>query len=155
MFIIIIVCIIVLIPLSFQGFGGPKPPVPKLSLSISNCSNLDSDLMWNSSTWSSTATLNPTWSSPNPNSTVLNPETEYFYLYRISYAWYSMIGFLITVGVGLLVSVLYSKISGFEPELVEDNLLFHLTNRSSNNSYRVHEASGDTEKPEKIQECKL
>ncbi|XP_023341743.1 putative sodium-dependent multivitamin transporter isoform X2 [Eurytemora carolleeae] len=144
-----------LIFVSWIGFGGPKPPVPKLSLSISNCSNPDSDLMWNSSTWSSTATLNPTWRPTNSNSTELNPETEYFYLYRISYAWYSMIGFLITVGVGLLVSVLYSKISGFEPELVEDNLLSHLTNRSSNKSYRVHEAFGDTEKPEKIQECKL
>ena len=30
-------------------------------------------------------------------------EVEYFYLYRISYAWYALIGFVVTTSVGYLV----------------------------------------------------
>ena len=37
-------------------------------------------------------------------------DEEYFYLYRISYAWYSFIGFCMTVVVGLLVSAIYRRV---------------------------------------------
>ena len=37
----------------------------------------------------------------------LSDGSEYFYLYRISYAWYSFIGFTVTILVGLIVSAIY------------------------------------------------
>jgi hypothetical protein len=54
------------------GFGGPKPPLLALPTSTENC------------------TLLPL--QPDHNSTRPGGETEYFYLYRISYAWYSFLG---------------------------------------------------------------
>ena len=68
------------------GFGGPKPPAPVLPVSTANCS---SDLV--------TSHHLPNMTSPDQEEA-----PEYFYLYRISYAWTSAIGFLITVLVGII-----------------------------------------------------
>ena len=56
------------------GFGGPKPPAPKLPMSTDNCTLLP---------------LLPTNSTTTSGG---EDEEEYFYLYRISYAWYSFLG---------------------------------------------------------------
>ena len=64
------------------GFGGPKPPAPVLPVTTANCSS--ADLV------------------TNMTSTDQEEASEYFYLYRISYAWTSAIGFLITVLVGII-----------------------------------------------------
>ena len=36
-------------------------------------------------------------------------DPEYFYLYRISYAWYAAIGFFMTVTVGLIASLFAAR----------------------------------------------
>ena len=53
---------------------------------------------------------------------LLEKDPEYFYLYRISYAWYSFIGFVTTFTVGILVSCVYTKLAG-KTVLVEDKYL--------------------------------
>ena len=68
------------------GFGGPKPPPPVLPVTTANCS---SDLV--------TSHQMSSMTSPDQEEA-----PEYFYLYRISYAWTSAIGFLITVLVGII-----------------------------------------------------
>ena len=40
------------------------------------------------------------------NMTLTGEEEEYFYLYRISYAWTSAIGFFVCVVVGVVVSAM-------------------------------------------------
>ena len=69
------------------GFGGPKPPAPALPVSTANCSS---------------ANLVTSHQMSNMTSPEQEEAPEYFYLYRISYAWTSAIGFLITVLVGIL-----------------------------------------------------
>ena len=44
-----------------------------------------------------------------------DPES-YFYLYRISYAWYALIGFLVTMAVGLVTSLVCEKIGLCQPQ---------------------------------------
>ena len=56
---------------SWIGFGGPKPPSVRLPVSVANCSNV-ADI---------TKQLDAATS-----------DDQYFYLYRISYAWTSAIG---------------------------------------------------------------
>ena len=71
------------------GFGGPKPPAVPLPVSAANCSLTDdADLV--TSHQMSPSILTSVTEAP-----------EYFYLYSISYAWTSAIGFLITVLVGI------------------------------------------------------
>ena len=65
------------------GFGGPKPPAPALPVSTANCSSADHQMS-------------------NMTSPGQEEAPEYFYLYRISYAWTSTIGFMITVLVGII-----------------------------------------------------
>ena len=57
---------------SWIGFGGPKPPSVKLPVSIANCTDTES------------------LDSSSPVDA--GKPQEYFYLYRISYAWTSAIG---------------------------------------------------------------
>ena len=70
------------------GFGGPKPPAPALPVSSANCSAPgDTGQVVTS----------------HPMSSDMSQDTpEYFYLYRISYAWTSAIGFLFTVLMGIM-----------------------------------------------------
>ena len=69
------------------GFGGPKPPAPALPVSTANCSS---------------AALVTSHQMTNMTRPDQEEAPEYFYLYRISYAWTSAIGCLITVLVGII-----------------------------------------------------
>ena len=76
-------------------------------------------------------------------SSLIEIEPEYFYLYRISYAWYSFIGFVTTFTVGILVSCVYTKLAG-KTVLVEDKYLATFLRRSDGNGQfrengKVHE----------------
>lgn len=73
------------------GFGQPKPPVTALPVSVDHCNVTMAD----------SAAGNLTLSDPDSGS-----PSSYFYLYRLSYAWYAAIGFLLTVSVGLTCSLL-------------------------------------------------
>ncbi|XP_067005284.1 putative sodium-dependent multivitamin transporter [Anabrus simplex] len=86
---------------SVIGFGYPKPPEKVLSVSTDGChSNMTvfvTQDLWNVST--STTTMEP------PEST-----DEYMYLNRLSYLWCVVIGFLVTLAVGNLVSCLLNSV---------------------------------------------
>ena len=69
------------------GFGGPKPPASALPVSAANCSAPGDTQV---------VTSHPM----TPDMTQDTP--EYFYPYRISYAWTSAIGFLATVLMGVM-----------------------------------------------------
>ena len=69
------------------GFGGPKPPAPALPVTTANCSSAD---------------LVTSHQMSNMTCPDQEEAPEYFYLYRISYAWTSAIGFMITVLVGII-----------------------------------------------------
>jgi len=91
--------------ISWIGFGGPKPPPVKLPVSVANC----------------TIPIDPPAQNPT------NP-SEYFYLYRISYAWTCCLGFLVTVITGNVVSELLRLLSGTQRE-VEPLLLAKIVRR--------------------------
>ena len=74
------------------GFGGPKPPAPRLSVSTEGCPKV--------LPVQQTQVLNQT----TIQDLSLDPTPEYYYLYKISYAWYAMIGFLITLTIGMATS---------------------------------------------------
>ena len=84
---------------SWIGFGGPKPPPNKLPVSVSNCTE---------------AFVEDVASSVSQNS------EDYFYLYRISYAWTSAIGFLVTVIIGVVVSEVVNLISRDQARVMVD-----------------------------------
>lgn len=74
--------------LLFLGFGGPRPPPPTLPFSTENC------------------TIN----RPQTNIKILNQtidDNAYPYLYRISYLWYSPIGFCISFFGGWLLTIVF------------------------------------------------
>ncbi|XP_011158008.1 putative sodium-dependent multivitamin transporter isoform X2 [Solenopsis invicta] len=75
---------------------GPKPPVPKLSVSIEGCANSTS--MLTEQTYF--------------NSTIKPDPSSYFYLSRISYLWYNPIGLVITLVVGYVASFIVRRIQG-------------------------------------------
>ena len=81
------------------GFGGPKPPASPLPVSAANCSLPDDAELVTSHQMMSPSNLTSVTEAP-----------EYFYLYRISYAWTSAIGFLITVLVGITAGWLKSRL---------------------------------------------
>jgi hypothetical protein len=82
---------------------------------------------------------------------MVESEPEYFYLYRISYAWYSFIGFMTTFIVGSLVSLVYTKMAG-KSVLVEDKYLATFMRRNSEGGkLEVFRANGDCHD----KECRL
>ncbi|XP_011158011.2 putative sodium-dependent multivitamin transporter isoform X2 [Solenopsis invicta] len=78
------------------AFGKPKPPIPKLPVSIENCANSTKIFLIE---------------EMNFNSTIQDP-SEYSYLYRISYLWYTPIGLVITLIVGYVASIIIQRIQG-------------------------------------------
>ena len=66
------------------GFGGPEPRPQPLQLSTDNC----------------TGVIASAAEDLSQAKSISDGDQEYFYLYRISYAWYAMLGFAITVVVG-------------------------------------------------------
>uniref|UniRef100_A0A1B0BUC7 Sodium-dependent multivitamin transporter n=1 Tax=Glossina palpalis gambiensis TaxID=67801 RepID=A0A1B0BUC7_9MUSC len=90
------------------GFGGPKPPVTTLPLSTESCqmttnqtslmagtleSQLDDNFF---DTIIATSTMNAVTDS--------SEKVEYFWLYRLSYLWLSVLGFIITLTTGYALS---------------------------------------------------
>lgn len=91
------------------GFGQPRPAPTILSTSISGCSAINATSLL-------TTTISPSLIEAGDETS-----KAYFYLYRISYMWYSAIGFFITFAIGLLVSNLARIILKEEkPELDPD-----------------------------------
>ena len=81
------------------GFGGPKPPIPRLPLRNDGCSSFLNATDYSSSDQLlSTVSTSPLPSLPTPT------EDDYFPLYRISYMWYAPLGFLVTILVAQVVS---------------------------------------------------
>lgn len=72
------------------GFGQPKPPIPILPLNTDRCTNSDVNLFMNNTTF-----------------VISDDNTEYFYLFRVSYLLVSVLGFLITLIVGYFSSVVF------------------------------------------------
>uniref|UniRef100_T1H3J5 Sodium-dependent multivitamin transporter n=1 Tax=Megaselia scalaris TaxID=36166 RepID=T1H3J5_MEGSC len=69
------------------GFGGPKPPPPVLDFSIDGCIN--------------NATIT---SIPSTHTVQIE---EYLWLYRVSYLWYPVMCFVITLVLGYVLSLIY------------------------------------------------
>nr|CAH0112700.1 unnamed protein product [Daphnia galeata] len=80
------------------GFGGPKPPIPRLSQRNDGCSALLN------ATSDSLTDLYLSTVSTSPLPTLPSTTDDYFPLYRISYMWYAPLGFLMTILVAQVVS---------------------------------------------------
>ncbi|XP_031345438.1 putative sodium-dependent multivitamin transporter [Photinus pyralis] len=89
----------------WAAFGGPRPALPKLPVQVSGCNG--------------TISLHPT-------SPATLDDQEYFWLYRMSYLYNGVIGFLCAFVVGISVSTICNKVSGKTPK-VDPNLLATLT----------------------------
>ncbi|XP_025404788.1 putative sodium-dependent multivitamin transporter [Sipha flava] len=87
---------------SVLGFGGPKPPIENLPTSTEAC------------------TVVTNRSSSNASGLPLGDfhHDDYMYLYRISYMYYIVLGFLVTLVVALIVSALFrGKNRDLNPDL--------------------------------------
>lgn len=88
------------------GFGGPKPPTPILPLADNGCGLRNSTLVAES--------LKLVEELQNATATTteqgLVDEPHFFWLYRLSYLWYSVIGFSITMIFGYGLSLLYEYV---------------------------------------------
>ncbi|XP_076388479.1 putative sodium-dependent multivitamin transporter isoform X1 [Megachile rotundata] len=94
----------------WTAFGQPKPPVPILPLSVDGCENSTMFLSYRNATQFSGSTEAP-------------PEdSSYFYLYRISYMWYSPMGLGITLIVGYLTSLVARRICHRDSREPDPNL---------------------------------
>ena len=105
------------------GFGGPKPPPIRLPVSTDNCTEA--------------VLLDVSEASATTDEVTLSD--QYFYLYRISYAWTSAIGFLVTILIGIVISEIVRFVSSSQME-VEDSLLatcLRRKNRSNNAEIRL------------------
>ncbi|XP_014225600.1 putative sodium-dependent multivitamin transporter [Trichogramma pretiosum] len=95
------------------SFGQPRPPIPTLPVSTENCA-LKREI----------ATILQA-SLPMSEKLVAAPPPEsFFYLYRISYIWYSVIGFAITIIVGILVSYIIRATHGNFNDELDPELFF-------------------------------
>lgn len=94
----------------WAAFGKPKPPAPLLPLSVDGCENSTMLLRYRNATQFNGSTEAP-------------PEdSSYFYLYRISYMWYSPLGLFITLFVGYLTSLLTRRICHKDSREPDPNL---------------------------------
>ncbi|XP_073828052.1 putative sodium-dependent multivitamin transporter [Musca autumnalis] len=82
------------------GFGQPRPPIPSLSLETDGCP----------ATPTTTSHISEIFNTLNRESDTPKEDSDYFYLYRISYMWYAVCGFLISVIVGWLASWIIEKL---------------------------------------------
>ncbi|XP_054739113.1 putative sodium-dependent multivitamin transporter [Anastrepha obliqua] len=79
------------------GFGGPKPPTPTLDFNVDSCvSANNSTLVAEALTQANNTSFNMATQQPASEES----EIEYYWLYRLSYLWLSVIGFLITTTAG-------------------------------------------------------
>ncbi|XP_055695888.1 putative sodium-dependent multivitamin transporter [Lutzomyia longipalpis] len=78
------------------GFGQPKPPVKMLEFSTEGCT----DSRFNSTFYAFTP-ISEAHSARLAVADAVPDDSDYFWLYRLSYLWYSVLGFLVTLFVGL------------------------------------------------------
>lgn len=82
------------------GFGGPKPPLPSLELTIEGCEErISNSTMIAESLRAVEDIVNVTLASTTTTRTPTVPQ-QYFWFFRLSYLWFSVIGFTITLVVG-------------------------------------------------------
>ncbi|KFB39610.1 AGAP004199-PA-like protein [Anopheles sinensis] len=77
------------------GFGQPRPPLKTLEFSVDDCSEFGG--------------FNQTSVVPlamAQRAADVRPDSDYFYLYRLSYMWFSVLGYLVTFAVGYGTSLL-------------------------------------------------
>lgn len=79
------------------GFGGPKPPIPRLPQSVDGCPAVGNNMT--AAVDEVSRALMTTVAPP-----VQQQPIEYFPLYRLSYMWYAPLGFCVTVLVAQVVS---------------------------------------------------
>ncbi|KAG5308544.1 SC5A8 protein, partial [Pseudoatta argentina] len=91
-------------------FGQPRPMPPKLPTSIEGCDNVANITM--------SVLQNVTSFSKSTG------DSSYFYLYRISYMWYSPLGFLITFILGLIISNISRLFFKKQNDELDTNLFF-------------------------------
>uniref|UniRef100_A0A1Y1K0U1 Sodium-dependent multivitamin transporter n=1 Tax=Photinus pyralis TaxID=7054 RepID=A0A1Y1K0U1_PHOPY len=87
------------------AFGGPRPPLPKLPVRVDGCS--------------STRYLHNI-SVPLLHSRT--DDTDYFWLYRVSYLYNGVLGLICTLVVGIVVSILCNKLCGTMAKNTDPNL---------------------------------
>ncbi|XP_018301707.1 putative sodium-dependent multivitamin transporter isoform X1 [Mycetomoellerius zeteki] len=93
-------------------FGQPRPIPPKLPTTIEGCGNNIANI-----TMSVLQNVTQSFSKSTGDS-------SYFYLYRISYMWYSPLGFLITFMLGLVISNLSRLIFKKQNDELDTDLFF-------------------------------
>ena len=95
-----------------MSFGKPRPLAKKLPVSVESCGNQFPNMIFqtNSSFQITDSTKIMEQSIANKLNNQDITEDSYFYLYRISYAWYAFIGFIITFTVGFIVSFVAERI---------------------------------------------
>ena len=98
--------------LFWMSFGKPRPLAKKLPVSVESCRDqLPSVIFQYNSTFQindSTKIMEQSIDGKLNSEDIT--EDSYFYLYRISYAWYAFIGFIVTFSVGLVVSFVTERI---------------------------------------------
>lgn len=94
------------------GFGQPKPPVKMLSFSTEGCTN-------NATRFFDVLPSNTTPAPFSVKAEIMADE-DYFYLYRLSYMWYCVLGFIVTLLVGFVVSQVLNRMNmrGYESEKI-------------------------------------
>ncbi|KAF2884191.1 hypothetical protein ILUMI_21973 [Ignelater luminosus] len=97
------------------AFGGPKPPLPKLPVRTDGCNATETSFVHASLFQQSSNFSAATLTQPVDNS-------EYFWLYRLSYLYNGVFGLLSTFIVGYFVSFIISKISNKKPKHMDPNL---------------------------------
>ncbi|XP_078052340.1 putative sodium-dependent multivitamin transporter [Augochlora pura] len=90
----------------WMGFGQPKPPIPKLDVSIAGC---------NATGYHDYAEISHFKGRPSG-------DDSYFYLYRISYMWYCPIGSVISFAVGLFASWILNLLLKEKPKELDPDL---------------------------------
>ncbi|XP_011686236.1 PREDICTED: putative sodium-dependent multivitamin transporter [Wasmannia auropunctata] len=97
-------------------FGQPRPIPPKLPTTIEGCdnsiANMTMSVLQNGTSFSKST-----------------GDSSYFYLYRISYLWYSFLGFIITFLLGLLISNLSRLLLKNQSNELDPNLFFPVVAR--------------------------
>ncbi|EGI69870.1 Putative sodium-dependent multivitamin transporter [Acromyrmex echinatior] len=109
-------------------FGQPRPIPPKLPTTIKGCNN-----------------VNMTMSDLQLSFFKRIDDSSYFYLYRISYMWYSPIGLLMTFILGLLVSNLSRLFIKNQNDELNTNLFFPMIARRIR--HRRHNNKKNKENP--------
>ena len=95
-----------------MSFGKPRPLAKKLPVSVESCGNQFPKMIFQTNSSfqiTDSAKIMEQSIANKPNNQDIT-EDSYFYLYRISYAWYAFIGFIVTFSVGLVVSFVAERI---------------------------------------------